>query len=84
MNNSGYILLKGEKVMKKSKAPYFIIGLMLIILFFSLSPTFAAQKALKKLTYEQVYQNAQPRIFERMSSIRNWLDDEQLYPKLAR
>jgi dipeptidyl-peptidase-4 len=71
-----YILLKGGKVMKKSKAPYFIIGLMLIILFFSLSPTFAAQKALKKLTYEQVYQNAQPRIFERISSIRNWLDDE--------
>ena len=50
--------------MRKSRALYLTTGLILIILFFSLSPTFAWQKTSKKLTYEQVYQNAQPRIFK--------------------
>jgi dipeptidyl-peptidase-4 len=45
------------------------------IIFLSTLPITKAQKAPKKITYEQAYQNAEPRLFSPLPSITEWLDD---------
>ena len=44
-------------------------------IFLSTLPITIAQKTPKKITYEQAYQNAEPRLFITLPSITEWLDD---------
>lgn len=44
-------------------------------IFLSTLPVSEAQKNRKKITYDQAYSNAEPRLFKSLPSIREWLDD---------
>ncbi len=44
-------------------------------IFLSTLPVSEAQKSRKKITFDQAYSNAEPRLFKSLPSIREWLDD---------
>ncbi|HHM24262.1 MAG TPA: S9 family peptidase, partial [Bacteroidetes bacterium] len=58
---------------RRTFLPRFLITLTLS-LSFVLSGSFAQQK--KKLTFEQVFQYAEPHLFGRLPSVLSWLDDD--------
>ncbi len=62
--------------MIRNKNSHLFKGLIALFLFLCFHGTGQAQKAQKKLTFEQVYLNAEPRLFKPLPSIRSWLDDE--------
>ncbi|MFB0566344.1 MAG: S9 family peptidase [Candidatus Aminicenantaceae bacterium] len=62
--------------MKNKKTRYFLYGTFIVFLFFFLNGEARSQKNLKKITYEQAFRNAEPRIIKPISIIRNWIDDE--------
>jgi dipeptidyl-peptidase-4 len=62
--------------MIKNRKHYFICGLAILFFLGSIVPVWSQEKSGKKLTYEQVYQGAEPRLFQSMPSIRDWVDDE--------
>lgn len=63
--------------MRKNKNFYFFFAIILTLLMLSLSSTtWSQEKTLKKITYEQAFKNAKPRLFKPLPSIRSWLDDE--------
>jgi len=49
--------------------------LIFCFIFLSTLPITKAQKNPKKITYDQAYLNAEPRLFNSLPSIREWLDD---------
>ena len=54
-----------------------IFGFMALFFFLCLNNTAWSQETKsKKLTYAQVYERAEPRLFQSLPSIRSWLDDE--------
>jgi dipeptidyl-peptidase-4 len=63
--------------MNKNRTHYFLYGSIILFLFLCFCGTGRPQeKSLKKITYEQAYQDAEPRLLKSLPSIRNWLDDE--------
>ncbi|NQT79060.1 MAG: S9 family peptidase [Candidatus Aminicenantes bacterium] len=63
--------------MKTNRNFYLHPGLITLFIFLCLcNSTWSQEKSQKKLTYEQVYQNAEPLLFKSMPSIRSWLDNE--------
>ncbi len=55
----------------------FLSGFMILFFFLCFNVSaWSQEKKSKKLTYEQVYQRAEPRLFQSLPSIRSWLDDE--------
>lgn len=54
----------------------FLLVFLATFLFFFLCPLAWSQKNLKKLSYEQAFQKAKPRLLKPMTIIRTWLDDE--------
>jgi dipeptidyl-peptidase-4 len=63
-------------VMKNKKVENAACGIILAILSLSLSGAVGIQDSPKKITYEQAYKEAEPRILKTLPSIRSWLDDE--------
>ena len=49
--------------------------LIFCLIFLSTLPVTKAQKNTKKITYDQAFLNAEPRLFNPLPSIRGWLDD---------
>jgi len=62
--------------MKKSKNHYFLYGFILIFLFLCLGGVGGSQEKPKKLTFEQAFLNAKPRLLKPIIPVRAWLDDE--------
>jgi dipeptidyl-peptidase-4 len=57
---------------KHRKYQYFFF---IWILFHCLLPASGNQENLKKITFEQAYLSAEPKLFNSLSTIREWLDD---------
>jgi dipeptidyl-peptidase-4 len=58
------------------KKQFLIPGILIFcLIFLSTLPITEAQKNRKKITYDQAYQNAKPRLFKSLPSISEWLDD---------
>ena len=53
----------------------FLFAFLFIFICINIT-AWSQEKSPKKLTYEQVYQRAEPRLFQSLPSIRSWLDDE--------
>ena len=64
-----------EGFMNHSSKDFTFVFLAIFSLF-SLTAISFTQETKKKLTYQQVYKMAKPRIFKRLLPIRSWLDDE--------
>jgi len=73
---NSYILMMEAGVIRNKRVKFITCGIMLAFLSLSLSSTVWPQENLKRMTYEQAYQEARPRILKSLSSIRSWLDDE--------
>ncbi len=57
------------------KKQFTIPGILVFcFIFLSTLPITEAQKNGKKITYEQAYQNSEPRLFDSLPAIRGWLD----------
>jgi dipeptidyl-peptidase-4 len=62
--------------MMYQKRHFLIPGIFLFcFIFLSTLPISEAQKNRKKITFDQAYSNAEPRLFKALPSIRQWLDD---------
>ena len=58
------------------KKQFLLPGIFIFcFIFLSTLPISEAQKNRKKITYDQAYSNAEPRLFKPLLSIREWLDD---------
>jgi dipeptidyl-peptidase-4 len=58
------------------KKQFTVPGILIFcFIFLSTLPITEAQKSAKKITYDQAYLNAEPRLFKSLPSIRAWLDD---------
>jgi dipeptidyl-peptidase-4 len=58
------------------KKPLFIPGILLFcFIFLSTLPISEAQRSKRKITFDQAYSDAEPRLFKPLPSIRQWLDD---------
>jgi len=58
------------------KKQFLLPGIFIFcFIFLSTLPISEAQKNRKKITYDQAYSNAEPRLFKSLPSIREWLDD---------
>ena len=58
------------------KKQFLLPGIFIFcFIFLSTLPVSEAQKKSKKITYDQVYSNAEPRLLKSLPSIREWLDD---------
>ncbi|NIM91283.1 MAG: prolyl oligopeptidase family serine peptidase [Candidatus Aminicenantes bacterium] len=62
--------------MKNKKNRFISFGIILILFLLSLIGTAGIQERPKKMTYEQAYKEAEPRVLKSLPSIRSWLDDE--------
>jgi dipeptidyl-peptidase-4 len=62
--------------MNKKKTQFFFCGFTVINFFLLLSGAAWPQQSLKKITYEQAFQDAEPHILKPLTPIRAWLDDE--------
>lgn len=58
------------------KKQFLLPGIFIFcFIFLSTLPVSEAQKNGKKITYDQTYSDAEPRLFKSLPSIRKWLDD---------
>ncbi|MFQ6037549.1 MAG: S9 family peptidase, partial [Candidatus Aminicenantales bacterium] len=60
--------------MNAKKTSIWFLPIFLISAALFLSPSRSAQEAAKKLTYDQVYRNAEPRLLQPLADTRGWLD----------
>ena len=62
--------------MIKNRKQSFLCGLIILFFFCSIGTALPQEKNVKKLTYDQVYNRAEPRLFGSLPPIRSALDDE--------
>jgi dipeptidyl-peptidase-4 len=62
--------------MKKSEKALYSLGLLICLFLLLPDSSVSIQEGKKKLTYEQVYDFAKPRLFKSVPYIRAWFDDE--------
>lgn len=61
--------------MRKAIHPAFLRTFICLFCILGLRGAAWPEQPAKKLTYEQVYENAEPRLFMPLPSVREWLDD---------
>lgn len=65
-----------ERQVMNHKKHLLIPGIFLFcMIFLSTLPVSEAQKNIRKISFEQAYANSEPRLFESLPSILQWLDD---------